>query len=81
MHFIDSLNDLWMYNLMTGWWTWLGGSSSVNSYGSYGSLRVAAVGNVPGARYGHSMVMDSASRVMYVMGGTGYGASGSAGNT
>ena len=68
------LNDLWKFNLTTGWWTWVGGSSSINQLGSYGSLGVAAVGNVPGARAVQSMVIDSASRVMYVVGGLGYGA-------
>ena len=66
---------------LVGEWAWLNGSNSVNSYGSYGSLGVAAVGNVPGARRGHSMVIDSASRAMYVMGGYGYGASVSVGKT
>ena len=61
-----------MYNLTTGWWTWLGGSTAIYQLGSYGLLGVPAAGNVPGARYGHSMVIDGASRVLYVLGGSGY---------
>ena len=33
------------------------------------------MGNVPGARYGHTMIVDSATRAVYVFGGNGYGAS------
>ena len=44
------LNDLWKYTPSTGQWTWMTGSTAANSGGSYGSLGVAAPGNVPGAR-------------------------------
>ena len=61
-----------MYNLTSGMWAWLSGSGSANQAGIYGSLGVAAAGNVPGARGGHPMVIDSAGRAVYVMGGYGY---------
>jgi hypothetical protein len=32
------LNDLWNYNLLTGQWTWVAGSKTVNPTGSYGTL-------------------------------------------
>ena len=70
-----------MFNLKSGWWTWLNGSSSVNQIGSCGSLGVAAGGNVPGAREWHAMVIDSASQALYLLGGYGYDASGAFGNT
>ena len=77
---IGSLNDLWMYNLTSGLWTWLAGSNGTSQYATYGLPGVAAVGNVPGARYGFSMVIDSASRAIFVFGGVGNVASGVAGN-
>jgi len=42
------LNDLWKYS--SGQWTWMGGSSTVNQPGVYGTLLQAASGNIPGAR-------------------------------
>ena len=74
---IDRLNDLWMYNLTSGLWTWLSGRNTANQAGSYGSQGVATVGNEPGSRWQHAMVLDSAGRVVYVLGGDGYAASGS----
>jgi hypothetical protein len=46
------LNDLWRYSTSTGLWTWVGGSTGSNAIGVYGTLGVAAPGNVPGARTG-----------------------------
>ena len=65
------LNDLWMYNLTSGWWTWLSGSANLDQSGRYGSLRVPAAGNTPGGRIGHSMVIDTINRALYVFGGNG----------
>jgi hypothetical protein len=42
------LNDLWKYS--SGQWTWVGGLNAGNSAGKYGSLGVAAAGNVPAGR-------------------------------
>ena len=71
----DYFNDLWIYNLTSGWWTWVGGSNTVNLAGSYGLPGVAAAGNAPGARTGHSMAMDGIRRGLYIHGGMGYDAS------
>lgn len=56
----DVFNDLWEFDPSAGTWTWLSGSNSVTgnnntvSYvtGVYGTLGVAAAGNVPGSRQG-----------------------------
>ncbi len=47
---LGNLNDLWEYNLGSGVWTWIGGSSSTSADGTYGSQGIAASGNSPGAR-------------------------------
>ena len=67
------MNDLWMYNQTTGRWTWLSGSNAGSQSGSYGTLGTAAPGNVPGARRGHTTVIDSARRAIYLFGGTSVG--------
>lgn len=65
----DYLGDLWMYNLVTGLWTWLGGSQYVNEIAIYGSMGVPAAANLPGSRLAHSMVFDDAALAIYVFGG------------
>jgi Chitobiase/beta-hexosaminidase C-terminal domain/Galactose oxidase, central domain len=46
----DYLNDVWEFNPSTKEWAWVGGSSNPNQPSAYGTLGVAAAGNVPGAR-------------------------------
>ena len=43
-------NDLWRYTPSTGLWTWMGGSTVQGAPGVYGTLGIAAAGNVPGGR-------------------------------
>ena len=72
-------NDLWMFNLTTGRWAWVGGSNITNQAGRYGSLGMESNVNLPGVRSSFSMLFDSSSRALYVFGGSGLGASGSYG--
>ena len=65
------LNDLWMYNLQTGWWVWLSGGQVGDQPGVYGSLGVSADENVPGGRFRHSMAIDYVNRLIYIFGGLG----------
>ena len=44
------LNDLWQFDPTIKEWTWMSGSSTVNSSGVYGSEGVPAANNVPGGR-------------------------------
>jgi N-acetylneuraminic acid mutarotase len=46
------LNDLWEYNIASGEWTWVGGSSSAASAGVYGTLGSLTSGGYPGGRDG-----------------------------
>ena len=41
-------NELWEYNMQTGYWTWHGGSTPASG-ASYGAKGVAAASNWPGA--------------------------------
>jgi N-acetylneuraminic acid mutarotase len=68
-------NELWKFDPVTNNWTWMKGSSSPNTPGSYGTIGVAAQSNNPGAR------MDAASWVdnngnFWLFGGDGLDAFG-----
>jgi len=69
------LNDLWRYTPGGGQWTWVGGSTTVNPKGVYGTLGVAAAGNVPGARSGSVVWLDNAGK-LWLFGGLGYDSTG-----
>jgi N-acetylneuraminic acid mutarotase len=47
---LGNLNDLWEYNLGSGVWTWISGSSGTGAAGAYGTQGIADSGNAPGAR-------------------------------
>lgn len=55
----SALGDLWEFNTTTKEWTWMGGSSTVNQPGVFGTQGVASANNVPGARYGAVSWTDS----------------------
>ncbi|MFZ0393492.1 MAG: kelch repeat-containing protein [Terracidiphilus sp.] len=67
------LNDLWKFS--NGEWTWMSGSDTANQLGSYGSLGVAAQGNVPGART-DSVTWTDAYGNLWLFGGQGNDANG-----
>ncbi|MBI2439775.1 MAG: hypothetical protein HYV35_00200 [Lentisphaerae bacterium] len=72
------LNDLWKYDHVTTNWTWVKGANSTNQPGTYGTQGTAAPGNTPGAREGAVSWADETG-ALWLFGGIGYGASGSAG--
>jgi N-acetylneuraminic acid mutarotase len=74
-----ALNDVWEFSPATGQWTWIGGSSTVNASGTYGTLGAAAAGNMPGAREVAVSWVD-ASGNLWVFGGTGYDSVGASGD-
>jgi len=75
---IDYLNDLWLYNVSTGLWTWKGGTNALNAPGVYGVKGVAAAANHPGAREGGTSWTDLNGN-FWIMGGLGYGTSSTSG--
>ncbi len=80
------LNDLWEFNIATGQWGWMGGSSTVpvvpfnitGDPGVYGILDTPAAGNTPGGRYGAPGWTDSSGHLR-LFGGNGFDASGNRG--
>jgi hypothetical protein len=73
--YLAVFNDLWNYNPTTGLWTWVGGSSSPNAAGVYGTQGTAAAGNVPGARMGGSVWLDASGNA-WLFGGLALSESG-----
>ncbi|MGH9616497.1 MAG: kelch repeat-containing protein [Acidobacteriaceae bacterium] len=79
------LDDLWKYS--NGEWTWMGGSNlpanpgtagGFQGTGVYGTLGVAAPGNVPGARYEADSWTDAAGN-LWLFGGLGVDSAGNLG--
>jgi N-acetylneuraminic acid mutarotase len=66
----DWLNDLWSYDPTARQWTWVSGSNTIDNVGVYGSLGVAAPGNVPGARFQTVGWIDAADH-LWLFGGYG----------
>jgi N-acetylneuraminic acid mutarotase len=67
------LNDLWEFSPSAKTWTWVSGSSTVGAQAVYGTVGVAATGNVPGSRSAAVGWIDSSGN-LWLFGGTGYSA-------
>jgi N-acetylneuraminic acid mutarotase len=72
------LNDLWKYDPVSGLWTWMGGSTTINATGVYGTKGVASATNVPGAREFMTTWTDSAGN-LWLFGGFGFDSTGTLG--
>jgi N-acetylneuraminic acid mutarotase len=73
------LNDLWNYNPSTGQWTWISGSQTLGSAGTYGTQGSPGPNNVPGGRQGAATWIDSSGN-LWLFGGDGYGATAGVSN-
>jgi hypothetical protein len=62
------LNDLWEYTPSSGYWTWVGGSSTTSAVGVYGMKGVGSISNIPGARIAAATWRD-ASGNLWLFGG------------
>ena len=65
------LNDLWVYDPVTGMWTWMSGANTLNRSGVYGTQGIPGAANVPGARY-WSISWTDTSGNLWLIGGEGY---------
>jgi hypothetical protein len=75
---LGDLNDLWVFSTFTDQWAWMGGSSTVNHSGVYGTLGTPATGNIPGSR-GSAVSWSDTSGNFWLFGGEGYYSTGTAG--
>lgn len=60
--------DMWRFNLTSNMWAWVGGTSTLNAIGVYGTKGVAASSNFPPPRAYFGMVAD-ANGFIYLYGG------------
>jgi N-acetylneuraminic acid mutarotase len=76
------LNDLWLFNPSMNEWAWMGGSNTVppptaqnvgGNPGVYGTLGVAAAGNIPGGRHEANSWTDNSGN-LWLFSGAGYDA-------
>jgi len=72
------LNDVWEYIPSTNQWAWMGGSSSDNQSGVYGTLGTPASGNIPGGRTNPASLTDGSGN-FWLFGGQGYDINGNFG--
>lgn len=71
------LNSLWEYSPSSGEWTWVGGSTTADAKGVYGTQGVPAATNWPGARVAGSWT--DANDNVWMWGGFGYDSAGTKG--
>lgn len=64
------LNDLWVFDVASGNWTWVGGSDVADAQGTYGVA--PSTSNIPGGRQNAAAVKDGAGKVWF-FGGYGLG--------
>jgi len=72
------LNDLWKFSPVSGLWTWVSGSNTVNQSGTYGDKGTTAPSNVPGARELSISWVDSKNN-LWLFGGYGFDSAGTDG--
>lgn len=72
---VGYLCDLWKYNPANSQWTWMGGATSQNQLGIYGTQLVSAPTNRPGGRRFATAWAD-ASGNLWLFGGFGLASSG-----
>jgi hypothetical protein len=76
-NFIDdgeaTRNDLWRYD--GSLWAWMGGTSTLNNVGNWGSLGVPSTTNAPSARAASAAWTDNTG-MMWLWGGIGKSAAG-----
>ncbi len=72
---VGFLNDLWKFDRNTGLWTWVGGSKTPGTVGTYGTRGHAAATNLPGSRAWSASWIDRDGR-FWLFGGSGYAKDG-----
>jgi len=65
------LHDLWRYNIATGIWTWMSGSTDSDELGVYGTKGIPDAANMPGSRYYSTSWIDSDDN-LWLFGGWAY---------
>jgi N-acetylneuraminic acid mutarotase len=56
-------NDVWVFDPAQSKWAWMGGASTTNDPGHYGTRGSGATNNIPSARYGVATWQDAGGKV------------------
>jgi N-acetylneuraminic acid mutarotase len=72
---LGQLNDLWEYNIRSNQWVWIGGDTTGNNKGIYGTPGTASRFYMPGSRMGSVGWTDPQGN-FWLFGGLGYDANG-----
>jgi trimeric autotransporter adhesin len=70
-----ALNDLWRYNPATNNWTWIKGSATISTNGTYGTQGTPNAANTPGSRVSPTAWTDASDK-LWLFGGNGLPATG-----
>jgi N-acetylneuraminic acid mutarotase len=73
------LNDLWMYNIASGKWTFEGGDQTTGQTGVYGQQYVSSASFLPGGRYG-AVAWTGIDGSFWLFGGRGIDSGGTLGD-
>ncbi len=65
-----SLNDLWVFDVAGGSWTWVGGANTPDPLGVYGIT--PSQDNIPGSRFDATAIKDAGGKIWW-FGGSGNG--------
>jgi N-acetylneuraminic acid mutarotase len=74
----NSLNDFWKFTPSSTKWTWVSGSSLVNSDGTFGTQGAGSTSNIPSARDANTFFKDGSGN-FWLFGGDGYDSVGNIG--
>jgi len=72
-------NDLWKFDVTTKQWTWVSGSNTLNSLGTFGTQGVGSASNIPSARLDAMNWVDGSGN-FWLFGGSGLDSAGSPDN-
>jgi N-acetylneuraminic acid mutarotase len=76
--YVGLVNDFWEFNKATNLWTWMGGGTTPDTSGIYGTQGVAAAGNMPGSRSTATVWQDGSGN-LWVFGGAATDSTGATG--
>lgn len=66
------MNDFWRYNITSGMWAWIGGSSTTNQNAVFNTINVESSTTNPGAAEQFGMVIIPNTDIIYQFGSYRY---------
>lgn len=72
IHHSSVLNDMWLFNVTSGWWACLNDYNPSSQVGLYETKGEASANNQPGARHRNSMAVHPSGQFILMFGGIGF---------